>query len=404
MNKDALDRRGFLGALGAVGGGALGVGAHAASLETNPAAIGYQGQPGILSSTTLIAAANAPIEVKRAADAVCTGSQDQQVINDAIAAQGAIGGVVQLSQGTFTIEAAIRMRRLVSLIGRGEATKLTAQGTWPSFDGALAQGGVIEPWDVETDKTTVAHLRIDGNQYQNTSVRGIYYNITVQGALWTGPDANHNFSDLYIHKTSGDAFHMDGGRNRGLKVARVRQFDIGRSNNNPTTAHGFYIGCPDGMYADCESGGATGHGFFVDGTNNHFSNCKAWFADLNGWQIAKPRGHFANCSSQDNQMHGFRINSGPNTLVSCHADSNSWNSQSPESSYDGFYLPGTNRVQLLACAAYDKNESQRGNWQRYGFNIANSCQFCQIIGVAQDNTAGSLLGGADPSNFITVQG
>lgn len=400
-----MDRRKFINSMGMAGmGGAMfsSSASDARGLDyTDPAQLAMV--PIILAGATLVAAVDAPSRVKRAADFVCTGTDDHLQINQAIDELGAVGGQVQLSQGTFYCASAVRLKRLTTLFGRGRSTVLKAVGTWPSFDGSEAQGGVIEPDSVSTDKTLVGYLTIDGNQYQGADVQGIYYHITTQGANWFGPDAGHYFTDVYILKTRRHAFHLAGGRMRATKVSRVRLFDTG--SDDVTIAHGFYLDSPDGFFSMCESGGSTGHGFFVEGSNLHFTNCKSWFSKLNGWNITKPRGQYSSCEAQDNRQHGFYITAGPNSLVGCHADSNSWNAPNPESSFDGFHIPWGQRIQLVGCAAYDKGESSHnGYWQRDGFFIGNSAQNCQILGVAADNTRAAVTGGTNAANFVMVQG
>lgn len=355
------------------------------------------------NSSVFVAANNAPDVIKNSADYVCDGTSDQTEINQALASLGDVGGLVQLSAGTFNITGAIAMRRRTTLFGKGRSTMLKASGAWAAYDGA-AQGAVIEPLNNGIDKTTVGFLAIDGNRWQNTDVLGIYYNITDNSNFDEGPDASHTFVDLYIHETRRHGIYLDGSRNRANRADRIRIYNVGEEG--VTEAHGFYLDCPDSFYNLCESGSSSGHGFFVNSSNNRFTNCKAWFADLNGWQISKPRNQFAACESQDNEQHGFYIGSGPNSLVSCHADSNSWNPASNTSSFDGFHIPWGSRIQLVGCSAYDKNESGRGNWQRYGFYVGSSAQHIQIIGTAADNVSGSTGGAgiASAANSISVLG
>ncbi|MCA9967845.1 MAG: hypothetical protein KC423_26555, partial [Anaerolineales bacterium] len=177
-------------------------------------------------------------------------------------------------------------------------------------------------------------------------------------------------------------------------------------NEGENEAHGFLVECPDNFFNQCECGSSSGSGFFVNGTNLHFVNCKSWYSDLSGWQIHKPRGQFSACEAQDNAQHGFYITTGPTSLVGCHADSNSWNEPNKASDFDGFHIPWGNRIQLVGCSAYDKNEGGRGNWQRYGFFLGTTANHCQIIATADNNatapTGGTGIGNA--TNLIMVAG
>lgn len=352
----------------------------------------------------LVAASDAPAIIRSSAQYVCDGLDDQLEINQAVTDLSATGGLVQLSEGTFVCSSAVRLQRRIYLRGKGRSTILEAVGSWNAYDGTTP-GGLIEPFDGGVDKTAVSSLTLSGKRYQGANVKGIYYNITSSATFDEGPDAAHRFSDLYIFQTQQHGFHITGSRMRASQIRNVRVYNVG--SEGETVAHGFYIACPDSFLSQCESGSSSGSGFFVDGANNRFTNCKSWYSDLSGWQILQPRGQYAACESQDNAQHGFYITTGPNSLTSCHADSNSWEPNAPTASYDGFHIPWGSRIQLIGCAAYDKNEGGRGNWQRFGFFVGSSAEYCQILGVVADNSAGATggsgMGGATNLLMITGQ-
>ena len=354
-------------------------------------------------SGIIVAAADASAVEKDGAHFVCSGTNDHAIINQAINSLGDIGGLVRLTAGTYNCAGAIKLNRRISLIGVGRGTKLKAIGTWAAYDG-VAQGGVIEPADSGIDKTLVGFLTIDGNRWDGGDTRGIYYNINSKDDFDEGPDAGHYFTDIYIYRTQRHGFHITGSHMRATKATRLRVYNVGDEGN--TEAHGFYIQSPDGMYTQCETGSSSGHGFNVDGANNHFTNCKAWFSDLNGWHVQAVRGMYSVCEAQDNAGHGFYITSGPNSFSSCHADSNSWEPNNPAVTYDGFHIPWGSRIQLIGCSAYDKNEGERGNWQRYGFFVGSGAEHIQILGTVKDNaTAGTGGDGiVKSSNNVMVAG
>ncbi|MCB0012786.1 MAG: right-handed parallel beta-helix repeat-containing protein [Anaerolineales bacterium] len=357
------------------------------------------GQAGAL----LVAAADSSAESKLAANFVCDGTADQVQINAAVAALGPAGGTIQLSEGTFNCSGAVRLSRRTQLQGRGRATILKANGSWSAFDGS-AQGALIEPADDGTDKTAVAHLALDGNRWSGGDCLGIYYNITRSDAFDEGPDAAHQFVDVYIYRTRRHGIHLTGAHMRANQLARLRVYNVGEEG--VTEAHSFLIDCPDSFLSQCESGSSSGSGFYVAGSNNRFVGCKSWYSDLNGFSIHAVRNQFAACEAQDNEGHGFYCGSGPNSFVGCHADSNSWNGASPTSSFDGFHIPWGSRIQLVGCSAYDKNEGGRGHWQRYGFFIGSSAEHIQIIGTVMDNATAGVggSGAGNASNLILVNG
>lgn len=359
---------------------------------------------GTTGPTILVAASNAPATVRNAAQYRCNGTNDHNTINQAINDLQPTGGLIQLSEGTFNCSGPIRVARRTMLFGRGRATQLKAKGSWNAHDGSWP-GAVIEPKDNGTDKTWIGSLAIDGNRWNgNADTKGIYYNITTKANFDEGPDPAHYFTDLYIHDTKRHAFHLKGSQNRGNKIARVRVWNPGEEgSNNP--AHGFYLQCPDSYYLQCECGSASGSGFYVDGSSCHFVSCKSWYSDQSGWQVRSVRGNYSACEAQDNEEHGFYITSGPNSFTSCSADSNSWNRNNPQSIADGFHIPWGKNIQLIGCSSYDKNEGNRGNWQRHGIFMGSSCKHCQVIATTRDNRSSKLGGNVDQSqNTIMISG
>lgn len=63
---------------------------------------------GVRTATVVVAAADAPDHLKKAADAVCPGQDDHLVINAAIASLPETGGRVHLTGGSYRIGAAVQ--------------------------------------------------------------------------------------------------------------------------------------------------------------------------------------------------------------------------------------------------------------------------------------------------------
>lgn len=94
--------------------------------------------------TYSVAASDAPAHVIAQADYVCDGTADEVQIQAAIDALPAIGGSVQLSQGTFTCAAQIDMASAVELVGSNQFDqRLTTSGTTLSFAASAIDGIVL---------------------------------------------------------------------------------------------------------------------------------------------------------------------------------------------------------------------------------------------------------------------
>jgi hypothetical protein len=87
----------------------------------------------------LVAANDAPADVKNQADYVCDGLADDVQLQAAIDAL-ANGGTVYLSQGTFTLGATVTLGANVRLMGQGRSTIVTSSATSAMLVMALGSG------------------------------------------------------------------------------------------------------------------------------------------------------------------------------------------------------------------------------------------------------------------------
>ena len=103
----------------------------------------------------------------------------------------------------------------------------------------------------------MAHLALDGNRWNGGDCLSIYYNITRGDAFDEGPDAAHQFADVYIYRTRRHGIHLTGGRMRANQLTRLRVYNVG--DEGVTEAHGYFINCPDSFLSQCESGSSAEH-------------------------------------------------------------------------------------------------------------------------------------------------
>lgn len=382
------NRREFIRQMALAGTGTA-TGIFAANAMSSPALAQTAGA----GFATLIAASDAPQSIKDQADFVCSGSNDHVTINNALAAliptrNSGLGGVVQLSPGTFYCSGSVRMRPRTALVGSGRATILKATRGWDSRYENGVWGGVIETNTEGVDKVHIAFLTIDGNR---KNVHGVYFYLTEKWFDDGSPDAANHLTDLYVYRPNGDGIHLTGSRTRAHYLSRVRVWNA--------DGHGYYLDAPDSFYSQCETGSSGKSGFIITKSNSRFTNCKAWYSDGNGFDILGGRNQFSACESQDNEGHGYYIKAVQVTLTSCHADSNNWHPENPSASNStenrknsGFCIEKYwGFVQLIGCQAYDKNEGGRGHHQKYGFYLMGKNDYCQITGLCRDNANGLVL-------------
>jgi len=112
------------------------------------------------AATLTIAAANAMPASRQMADVVCSGVADEVAINTALATLTA-GGLVMLTEGTFSLTGAIIVPSSVVLAGQGEATVLR-------LTDAVATGcSLVTNQQAETGKDygiVIRDLTLDGNR------------------------------------------------------------------------------------------------------------------------------------------------------------------------------------------------------------------------------------------------
>ncbi len=117
--------------------------------------------------TFVVAASNAGPESLDRADYECSGANDEVEINLAIVAANAIGGTVELTEGTFTTAASIVMKSNVTLSGAGMGRTIITQPNGANID------HIIDDGDAVCTDVAVKDLTIDGNQDNNGPVTGI---------------------------------------------------------------------------------------------------------------------------------------------------------------------------------------------------------------------------------------
>lgn len=373
------------------------------------------GGAGVAPATKVVAANDAPANVKAAADYVCTGTADEVVINQAIAAVasdaiglGTQGGSVLLWGKQFNTAGAIKMRSQVTLRGQGQwATTIKPAASYQPG----ATGGVIELYSGNSQYSTVMDLAIHGNGWAGSAYCcGIYYNQT-GGTEW---DAAHRIMNVYIYATGSHGIHLQGsatGRGRAYYVANVRIIDAGTTAD--VTANGLFLDLlVDSFFFGVDIGSSASHGIAVTGANNRFMGCKSWFSGSlattnhggSGFYITGVRNEFSGCESQDNYGDGYYISGPDNGLSSCTADSNGYNRNGGNGTGgwtgSGFYA-ATARLAIQGNA-FDKNEGNRGIYQKYAVELAGSYTGTLINVVSGVSGIGKLGGTADMSSIVNV--
>jgi hypothetical protein len=298
---------------------------------TDPGAIA----PGTNTVGVLtVASSESPQAVKDACDYVCTGTDDQTVINQALllasragdgfGGQGYIG--VQLVGPTFYVcndgATSITMYPSTHLFGSGPGTLIRPM--WPTN----LDRGAIELISNSTAHVRVSNLSIGRPTAVTFNGSGIKFIGTGQG-------------DQYEIKTANDAYcvidHVNvlfAGR-KGIYISGtsggLRETQISHCVLWNAAEEGILVSSSsDCQISDCRAnGGGSFPRFSLSGGNSKIANCKAYFSggssslNADGFLVSSSRCEVVGCSAQDNGRYGYNISSLSANISACTADSNS---------------------------------------------------------------------------------
>src|SRR5437660_5443517 len=146
------------------------------------------------TATIVIAASNSSAFSKACADYVCTGTNDDVVINAAISALNALGGgVAHFAAGTYNTTATITLFNNIVLRGQGRKTIIAGTGTgYPLISGFGSSGSPmlsVEVWDMSLDCTGIVDSSYTPNSkglFTQYTKRAKYMNLFVLNAPATG--------------------------------------------------------------------------------------------------------------------------------------------------------------------------------------------------------------------------
>jgi hypothetical protein len=351
------------------------------------------------SATAVIAAANSPWPIRKRADWVCTGTNDDL----AIAAHLALYKTATLAEGQYSIGSPLTVPAGRKLTGTGYGTVLA---------GATSLTGSVVA--ITADHCEVTNLTIAGGN-SSAGVHGVSANCTSSAGYTTGSEACVKLSGLEIQQVTGHGIYMAGANNRDSSLHDIKAWNCGLS--------GFYFdtNCPDGSASQLVTGSSGSDGFVILGANWHLIGAKSWYAKGDGYRIGGVRHSLANIEAQDCQKAGIRITGQFMSLGGAWmADSNSYSGTANRGLFSGLELgrnaDGTTSwasdLSISAGQAWDKNEGGRGRNQAYGVRVGPGVRGLALLGVgtgAPGGTHCNLLGGiswdnpadaTDPSNLV----
>lgn len=361
---------------------------------------GPQGEAGVDGHSypaILIAASNASARDIAGADYVCDGTADDVQINAAISSFGTDGGVVILSEGTFSIANEIAITHSnQGIVGQGMGTKLVAAN-------AADLVGVITIIGTGVINYYVKNLYINGNKANQSFGAGIYVSTPWQNGVF---DPNGVFEDIYIESCKNNGFQVNA--NSDTRVMHLTRVRVRGCEGN-----GFYMPAPsttDNIFIDCIAEVNALNGFYIGSLNSHFISCKAFYngsatGNNHGFYILGYNNYFDACEAQDNYQSGFYSqNDGDatygaqgNTLHNCVGDCNN---QSEDPDYGcGLQLIDVQNWQIIGGIYMTRPYPDFV--QRVGISLEGTTTGCVIADVTgTGNTEGLVVDSSTGRNFL----
>jgi hypothetical protein len=332
------------------------------------------------SATLTVAASDAATKSKAQADYVCTGTNDQAVINTALAALPTNGGVLRLTEGTFFVDPTVSIQiqnDSVSLIGAGVGQRggATQTGVGTKIVATTGTSGqVIFVQRAANDRpvygVTLEDFTIDG-QVLGTGVGGILFRSN-RGRI----------NRVHVHRMTGDGIRL-----WGYAAGAPAHWD---------TYDSHVTFCQVG---DCASGG--GIVFDLQSPDCHMVSCILYnnFDNviLRAASEQITSSHFYNatrnnvrfdgggsrtkivgCKIEGSGEHAINIDStnGGYSDIQIVANGLSTNGDSVNNSFDHIWIGGpsangVSRTQIVGNS-FSHKLSQTPNVARYGVNVSNS--------------------------------
>ena len=233
----------------------------------------------VRTATYVVAASDAPDHVKRQADYVCDGIDDQVEIQAAIDALPASGGTVHLSAGNYLISETIRIVRRdnTTLSGSGANVYFTDAGTIIT----LADGSNCTMIYVNKRNCHIQDLKLIGNRTHQTAGNGIEFGavggyhpwvhrVGIFNAYDTGLKVSGygsgSFEDVWIEYHGRVGMHLDRHTTASFRHVICVGLDTGTT--------GFLItSCNQLRFLGCHTSYNT-NGFVLENSNNNtFTAC-----------------------------------------------------------------------------------------------------------------------------------
>jgi len=358
------------------------------------------------SGVLTVASSESPQAVKDACDYVCTGTNDQTVINQALlqasragdgfGGEGYIG--VHLVGPTFYVgnngTTSITMYPSTHLFGSGTGTLIRPM--WPSN----LDRGAIELLNSTTAHVRVSNLSIGRTNAVNSNGHGIKFVGTGEGDAYeikTGNDPYCVIDHVTVLFAARKGIYATG-TSGGMREIQISHCTLWNAEEE-----GILIdSSSDCQISDCRAnGGGSYPRFSLSGGNSKIANCKAYYSggssntNADGFQISSSRCEVVGCSAQDNGRWGFNISSTSANISACTADSNS----RLQSDGGGFSI--SSKCSAQGLVAFDRGQTP-GSPQTRGVVFSSSPQVYVTGFVSVPSGTNEVVGSPGSNSFVRI--
>lgn len=299
----------------------------------------------------LVAASNATSNVKAKADYVCAGTNDQQMIQQAVdAAFAEGGGIVMLSSGSFNLSAPITLHPTVTLQGT-HADQIFNPGQ-------IVSQTYLRPQNPFSGGAAIVLLGQTAGGYTNKSAEQRIFNITIDGSVSAANVHGIQASD-YIHGVVLRDVAIKQVTGKGIytfteNAAQPFSWTFHRvmvDNSNDVGIH--LINHSDCTMVDVISIGAGGNNYTLSNMpNSRLIGCRAEWSDAHGFYVT---GNF-----------GTGQGSGGLSMTGCSTDRNSFN---------GVYIDATGNAPITINGLMSRRDGRNNNLgggNYAGVNVTNA--------------------------------
>lgn len=363
------------------------------------------GGGGLDPAAILVVSSDMPAAYKAAANAaganvfVCSGTNDQVIINQAIDMAAPLvsrngsspagaqqRGTVQLTGGFFSVSAPILLRTAVQLAGMGELTELRAVGLSSTAGYPAGVAAMVKQVSVQDHAMVVRDMWLNGNYAAGGG--------GCHGIVWSGPGGNatgypstNPDPSNHIRDVRLNAF-MTGARHAIWIMSNSRGGHYHNIWVRDASGNGFWAdSSPDSVLTASDFGGCE-TGVRIEGANWRVSSVKTYYCTT-GFSFGSGRHTITGLETQDD-ITGMVLTGIKCVLSSITVDC-------PQ--VDGIVISGS-RNSITGLAVYQR-DAGRFAVTTNGIRFAGSPSDLQIVGWVQRYGSAN---GANPQITNTVVG